>query len=331
VQRMPAPSMRLIAPHFGDRPSWFPLVVRSMATNPDVHWLLYTERPVTDAPPNVTVQLCEFEDLAARIQANFAFQISLERPYKLCDFRPAFGEIFAPELAGYDFWGHSDLDVIFGRIRDHLPPAAFRADKILFQGNFALYRNTAEAARWYRHEAGKISYYNVMTTPEARHFDEWGGIYWLLEDLGVRSWQEEVIFDLSFAEYRTRAESALGRTPRRYAWEDGEVCEYSVGRGGRIERRTALLVHIQKRAMRAPGSAVTRADRYWINANGFSVQGRVSPWSVRAARVPWGREIVPFYWRRWLRSLQRRAARAAASSELDRVPQATMVTTRGAR
>jgi uncharacterized protein DUF6625 len=331
VQPMPAPSMRLVVPHFGDRPSWFPLVVRSMASNPDVHWLLYTEKPVADAPPNVTVQLCEFEDLAARIRAHFAFEICLERPYKLCDFRPAFGEIFAAELAGYDFWGHSDLDVIFGRIRDHLPPAAFRADKILFQGNFALYRNTPEAARWYRHEAGKISYYDVMTTPEARHFDEWGGIYWLLDDLGVRSWQEEAIFDLSFAEYRTRAESASGRRPRRYAWEDGEVCEYTLGRDGRVERRTALLVHIQKRVMRAPGAAVTSAGRYWINANGFSVQGRVSPWSVRAARVPWGREIVPFYWRRLQRSLQRRAARRTVSSEPDRVPQATMVTSRTTR
>ncbi len=331
MQPMPAPSMRLVVPHFGDRPSWFPLVVRSMASNPDVHWLLYTERPVADAPPNVTVQLCEFEDLAARIGAHFAFEISLDRPYKLCDFRPAFGEIFAAELAGYDFWGHSDLDVIFGRIRDHLPPAAFRADKILFQGNFALYRNTPEAARWYRHEAGKISYYDVMTTPEARHFDEWGGIYWLLDDLGVRSWQEEAIFDLSFAEYRTRAESASSRRPRRYAWEDGEVCEYTLGRGGRVERRTALLAHIQKRVMRAPGAAVTRADRYWINANGFSAQGRVSPWSVRAARVPWGHEIVPFYWRRLQRSLQRWAARRTVSSEPDRVPQATMVTSRTTR
>jgi hypothetical protein len=323
--------MRLIVPHFGDRPSWFPLVVRSMAANPDVHWLMYTERPVADAPPNVAVQLCEFEELAARIQANFPFEISLDRPYKLCDFRPAFGEIFAAELAGYDFWGHCDLDVIFGRIRDHLPPAAFRADKILFQGNFALYRNTAEAARWYRHEAGKISYYDVMTTPEARHFDEWGGIYWLLDDLGVPSWQEEAIFDLSFAHYRTRAESAAGRTPRRYAWEDGEVCEYGVAPGRSVERRTALLVHIQKRVMRPPADEVTRADRYWINANGFSVQRRVSPWSVRAARIPRGREIVSFYWRRLQRSIQRRAARRAASAGPARLPQPTMVTSRSAR
>lgn len=114
---MNAPSMRLIVPHFGERPSYFPLVVKSMARNPDVSWLLFTDRPVADAPPNVVVRRCDFADLAARFRRHFDFAISLDRPYKFCDFRPAFGEIFEAELAGYDVWGHCDLDVIFGRIQ----------------------------------------------------------------------------------------------------------------------------------------------------------------------------------------------------------------------
>jgi hypothetical protein len=302
------PLIRLVVPHFGPRPPYFPLVLRSMARNPDVHWLLFTEAPVPGAPPNVDVVGCDFEGLAKRIRAHFEFDVRLADPYKLCDFRPAFGEIFADELAGYDFWGHCDLDVLFGRIRDHLPPAAFEADKILFQGNFALYRNTPEAARWYRHEVGRISYRDVMTTPEPRHFDEWGGIYYVLQDLGVRCWEERVIFDLSFARYRTRAEDPPGRDPRRYAWEDGEVCEYRLERG-RPVRRTALLVHLQKRVMRPPGADVLAADRYWIDANGFAVQRWVTPWAVRAARIPTGHEIVPHYWRRLQRARRRRAAR----------------------
>jgi hypothetical protein len=252
----------------------------------------------------VEVRVCEFRDLAERIRGHFEFDISLERPYKLCDFRPAFGEIFHDELAGYDFWGHSDLDVLFGRIRDHLPPEAFEADKILFQGNFALYRNTVEAARWYRHEVGKVSYRQAMTRPEALHFDEWAGIYYIVEDLGVRSWQRDVIFDLSFHMYRTRDEAAEGRDPRRYAWEDGEVCEYRL-EGGRLERRTALLVHLQKRQMRRPSPDVLDSDRFWIMANRFAVQHHVTAWAVRAARVPTGHELVPFYWRRLQRSIRR--------------------------
>jgi hypothetical protein len=257
------------------------------------------------------VHLCQFSALADRIRRHFEFPISLDRPYKLCDFRPAFGEIFREELAGFDFWGHSDLDVVFGRIRDHLPPGAFEADKVLFQGNFSLYRNTPEMARLYRHEVGRISYRDVMTTPEARHFDEWAGIYYVVEDLGVPSWHEETIFDLSFMMYRTRAESPPGSDPRRYAWEDGEVCEYRLV-GGRIVRRTALLIHFQKRAMRPPGRDVLAADRFWILPNGFAVQRRVTPWAIRAASIPSGHELLPFTWRRLRRTLRRRAARREA-------------------
>lgn len=311
---MNMPSMLLIVPFFGDRPPYLPLVLRSMRHNPDVHWLLLTERPVPGAPPNVHVQLCEFTELAERIQSNFDFPIALQRPYKLCDFRPAYGEIFREEIAGYDFWGHTDLDVLFGQIREHLPQRAFDADKILFQGNFALYRNTTEAASWFRHEVGRVSYRDVMTTPDARHFDEWAGIYYIVRDLGVTDWNEERIFDLSFAKYRTLAESAHG-SPRRYAWEDGEVCEYRL-QNGKVARRTALLVHFQKRIMRAPGLDVLAADRYWILPNGFSVQKQITPWTIRAARIPVGHEMFGLYWRRMQRSIRRRTARKAAVERL---------------
>jgi hypothetical protein len=307
------PSIRLVVPYFGERPSYFPLVVRSIAHNPDVDWLLITDAPVPDAPPNLTVQLCDFDDLVARIQSFFPFEISLERPYKLCDFRPSFGEIFRAELAGYDFWGQCDLDLIFGRIRTHLPPEAFDADKVLIQGNFALYRNTDEAAGWYRHEVGDVSYRQAMTDPAAQHFDEGAGIYWILRDLGVPIWDENRIFDISFHRYRTRAEDPAGRDPRRYAWENGEMCEYRVEHGT-VVRRTALLIHLQKRTMRAPSADVLAADRYWILPNGFAVQERVTRRTVRAARIPAGSELLPFYVRRVQRSIRRRAARRAAAS-----------------
>ncbi|WP_222263121.1 DUF6625 family protein [Modestobacter marinus] len=308
---MTAPSIRLVVPYFGPRPSYLPLVVKSMAANPDVHWLLLTDAPVPDAPPNVSVRRWEFTDLAARIQGHFDFPISLERPYKLCDFRPAFGEVFADELRGWDFWGHSDLDVLFGRVRDHLPAEAFEADKVLIQGNFALYRNTAEAAGWFRHEVAGVSYREVMSNPAAMYFDEMAGIHHVLRDLGVRVWDEHTIFDLSFRRYRTRAEHPAGRDPRRYAWEDGEICEYRL-QDGVVVRRSALLAHLQKRTMRPPSPAVLAADRYWILANGFAVQERVSKAAVRSARIPVGRELLPFYVRRVRRSVRRRAARRAA-------------------
>jgi hypothetical protein len=81
---------------------------------------------------------------------------------------------------------------------------------------------------------------------------------------------------------------------------------------GEVLSRTALLVHLQKRVVRAPTADVLAADRYWITANGFTVQGPVTPSAVRAARVPAGRELLPFHVRRVQRALRRRALRRAA-------------------
>lgn len=60
-----------------------------------------------DPPTNVAVQARSFEGLADRICGCFDFPVSLDGPYEACDFRPAFGEIFAAELDGYDFCGLS--------------------------------------------------------------------------------------------------------------------------------------------------------------------------------------------------------------------------------
>ena len=46
----------------------------------------------------------------------FDFDISLERPYKLCDFKPTYGYVFYDLIKDYKFWGHCDTDIIWGRI-----------------------------------------------------------------------------------------------------------------------------------------------------------------------------------------------------------------------
>jgi hypothetical protein len=167
--------------------------------------------------------------------------------------------------------------------------------------------------RWYRHEVGKVSYRDAMTNPAAMHFDEWAGIYYIVEDLGAAAWHHDVIFDISFHRYRPRAEAAVGDGPHRYAWEDGEVCEYRLERD-HLVRRTALLIHLQKRVLRHPTPEVLAADRYWLLPNGFAVQKDVTPWSIRPALVPRGHELLPFYLRRAQRWHRRRRTRREAAA-----------------
>jgi hypothetical protein len=52
-----------------------------------------------------------------------------------------------------------------------------------------------------------------MTNSAAMHFDEWAGIYYIVEDLGAPAWHEDVIFDISFHRYRTRPAASEGDGP----------------------------------------------------------------------------------------------------------------------
>ena len=79
----------------------------------------------------------------------FDFSIYLDHPYKLCDYKPAYGYIFAEYAHGYDYWGHCDMtDCIFGNLRKFLSDDFLSgADKFMFLGHMTLYRNTDEINR----------------------------------------------------------------------------------------------------------------------------------------------------------------------------------------
>jgi hypothetical protein len=256
---------RLVIPYFGSLPNYMSLVLRSMAANPMFNWILFTDNDLRKVPSNVEVVKISFPALRQRIASHYPFTIALDRPYKLCDFRPAFGELFAEELQGYRFWGQCDLDVIFGQIGEHLPIADLDSyDKVLWRGNFALYKNTPDVNAWYRERVNGVDYRRVFSTPDTRVFDEWRGIYEIAQAVPRPTWFEENIFDLSPDHFRTKANyGAPGFCC--YAWESGRVVEYDANG----PRRTGLLVHLQKRPMRSPLSSVARADRYWILPDRF--------------------------------------------------------------
>jgi hypothetical protein len=87
----------------------------------------------------------EVEQLATD---KLGFQVNLQFGYKLCDFKPAYGFLFSELLDGYDFWGQSDIDIIYGDIRGFITNEMLEQyDFISIRhdyttGCFALYRNT---------------------------------------------------------------------------------------------------------------------------------------------------------------------------------------------
>ena len=158
-----------LLPYFGNLPKGFDLWLLTCQANPSIDWLIFTDdRTKYNYPENVKVKYISYDAFKKRIVDYFDFPVVIDRPWKLCEFRPAYGEIFSHELREYDFWGHCDTDLIWGDIRNFITDDILeKYDKIGFQGHSTLYRNTPEVnSRYKTIIPGQLSYKDIFNSSE---------------------------------------------------------------------------------------------------------------------------------------------------------------------
>jgi hypothetical protein len=155
---MPQSTACLIAVHFGPLPAWINLTLETFSRNPAFRLLLVTDQAIAPRYQRGNIQvisssLAAFSTLASQ---QLDLEIQVKRGYKLCDFRPAFGQIFKAELQGYDYWGHIDLDTFWGDMETGLATAFSTNPDIIcgepnhVGGPFCLYRNRPEVNLLYQ-------------------------------------------------------------------------------------------------------------------------------------------------------------------------------------
>jgi len=282
------PSIRFIVLYFGTLPDYFDLWMESCRLNNQIDWLVITDDAREfETPPNVVIKKCSFDDCVKKIKSAIDIVPSKFQPYKLCDFRPAFGEIFKEELQGYDFWGHCDLDLICGNIANFLPEDIFKQySMILFCGHFKLYRNTKEVnnyfrrqlkgldynkiyagCRFQRREGDILDYRNIFASSHGNSFDEWGGINIIYKECGLPmhdNWA--VVADID--PWRERFNMVINANTRHqlFAWVNGRIMCYQL-LGGEIKSTEYMYMHFQKRTM--PRGAFKRGSNFYITPTGF--------------------------------------------------------------
>ena len=256
-----------IIPYFGTLPNIFPVYLRTCEANPDFDWLIITDdHTAYDYPPNVHCVYTTFGEFVNRVQSHFDFPISLERPYKICDFRAAFGVIFQKELENYRFWGHCDLDQYFGRISNFVTDEILdNYDKILCLGHFTLFRNCPKINEMYRipDKAWNQSYRDAFSQPKHWIFDEWPSantcINRIMKQEGVNTYYRHdafcdlVPFVSRFRRYifdhevENWTEEDIRNTV--FVWDKGQLfcCHKDVN--GEVVYREMLYVHIRQRKM----------------------------------------------------------------------------------
>lgn len=154
-----------IVPYFGEAPEWIDRYRQNCKglKKFGFDWLVYTDETGFS-------QLVR-EKLGVTVPKKYTDR------RKPCEFRPALGVIFDEYIKGYDFWGHTDLDVVYGRL-DKFVSDEFLADCDVFAndpgtvcGPFSLFRRSEEVNQVFRLHP---NWREVFEDSEYQCFDEIG-------------------------------------------------------------------------------------------------------------------------------------------------------------
>ena len=255
-----------LVPYFGVLPNYFDLFLSSCANNSNYDWLIISDVEYScNLPYNVRFLKLTWEEIQLLFQSKFDFKIQLEKPYKLCDFKPAYGYIFQSYIKDYDYWGYCDIDLIFGDLSNFLPKDKIQEyDKIGHLGHLSIYKNIEEVNKLFMSEMdGILRYKEVFSSERICVFDEWDGIsinhiflkkkknVWMFDDffdiypyddnfkkverklpVGNESYGEDIIEkDISFGSIK-----------------DGKTYQLK-NRNGKWEKKEVAYIHFQKRKM----------------------------------------------------------------------------------
>lgn len=282
--------------YFGSFPAYFPLFLKACGQNPTIRWKMYTDNERDNSwPQNVEYAYMSFEECQKLIQSKFPFEINLHSPKKLCDFKPFYGYILEDTISQYDFWGHCDLDLIFGDLDSFLKPEYLELyDKIFTLGHFTLYRNVPEVNRFLlQSHAGRCK--EVLQSSELTGFDEWGknnvndlfeksSFRFLSEPFGADIWPEYTNFHLSWYDKNKKWYTFDKSNMCFFRVEVGHVYQYQKNERG-IERKEFPYVHMQKRQF-AINIDMDSAKTYDILPGSFSVPSDISEAMRSAVRKP---------------------------------------------
>ena len=167
-------SIVIIFPYFGKLPVQYKMWRASALCNPSISFMFFTNADVEPAT-NIIVHKMQFGDFQKIVQKAFDFPIILDRPYKLCEYKQAYGYILHDYIKGYDFWGFGDLDLVYGDIRAFFTDSVLNHQFLLGWGHLTLLRNDEDTNTYFmKQEKGYQNYKDAFTTRKITFFDEFG-------------------------------------------------------------------------------------------------------------------------------------------------------------
>lgn len=170
------PRICLIMPFYGKWPPYFNLYLKSCEINKFIDFIFFTDiAPPLAFPSNVKFIKLPLEELNSKINGKLSITSKIINPYKLCDFKPLYGFIFQEYLTNYNFWGHGDIDLIYGNIQNFVTNNVLQENDVIsfrkewISGCFALFRNVNLVNHLFKESK---NYLSILNAEQYIGFDE---------------------------------------------------------------------------------------------------------------------------------------------------------------
>lgn len=262
-----------ILPYFGTFKNYFQLFLNSFSKNSDYDLLIFTDNTEKyNYPENVKIFPYSLAEFKKNATLKFEFDVTIDAPYKLCDYKPSYGFLFEDYITDYPYWGYCDCDLIFGNLNKILSPILKKDyDKIFAAGHMTIYKNTHDNNRRFMKPLnGQKLYRKAYSTNSIFVFDEDyicsmnpnndnvhsiflnDGAKVFTTDLSMNPIPSSALFKRAYYSETARTfEREEKAALARYFWNNGNVvaAEYNSEKD-RVDYTEYLYIHLQLRKMR---------------------------------------------------------------------------------
>lgn len=224
-------SIVFIIPFFGKWPIWFDAHLLSIKANPTVHWLFYTDCNIPDNyPPNCSFVNTNLQDMEVLFTTKIGVPVKIDKPYKLCDLKPSYGHVFEDAIRDFDFWGFTDVDIVWGDIRKNITHEVLvnfdviSSRKDLISGHFNLFKNKNSINWLYK----KNDWYKALfSNRQMKRFCE--GTFSEITKEAIKEGIIKVKWDEILCNQEKGRDSHQEYYLDKWLWKDGKILELKNG------------------------------------------------------------------------------------------------------
>jgi hypothetical protein len=277
-------SIALVITYLGSFPKCFAAWAKTAAANPSVDFLIFADhvdegKAMAGGAANLHFYPMDLVAFNAKANQVLGMSCVVGAAYKLCDYKPVYGLIYADALKDYDFWGYCDIDLLFGDIRHFLTEDRLaNTDRFYHFGHFTLYRNSKEINQHIFDSVPTkdVHFQTLLKVPNKPSVDyhdffsskvEYGFDEVMMNPIAKNAQFKQYdgysdYRDIYYADFPFHTETNLdGADPIYFHWQNGHLFVQSVKQTTEAE---ILYCHFMKRPLMMEDGALSASSFYLV-------------------------------------------------------------------